>query len=278
MRAFLAGSVVAWVIVFIGAVPAASPVPASELKSATVAAFDRYVQLTETRMAGEVAGTSPFLWIDRQPAADRAAAQKELAAGQVVVAQMQTRDGRSEIDVPSGMVHHWIGTVLLPGVPLERVMAFVRDYPAYPRAFGPTIERAQVISASGDRYEVSMRTSTKKVISVVIDATYTIDYRPLGTGRVWTKSVASNIREVQSAGTADERSRPAETGSGYLWRLNNYCSFEVRPEGTYEQCESVSLSRDMPFGIGWIVGPYVKSVPRETLTFTLGHVRSGLVK
>lgn len=274
MRAFLAGSLVASLI----AVPPAEPAPASELKPTTLAAFDRYVQLTETRMAGEVAGTSPFLWIDRQPAADRAAAQKELAAGQVVVAQMQTRDGRSEIDVPSGMVHHWIGTVLLPGVPLERVMAFVRDYPAYPRAFGPTIERAQVISASGDRYEVSMRTSTKKVISVVIDATYTIDYRPIGTGRVWTKSVASNIREVQSAGTADERSRPAETGSGYLWRLNNYCSFEVRPEGTYEQCESVSLSRDMPFGIGWIVGPYVKSVPRETLTFTLGHVRSGLVK
>ena len=274
MRAFLAGSLVASLV----AVPPARPVPASELKSATLAAFDRYVQLTETRMAGEVAGTSPFLWIDRQPAADRAAAQKELAAGQVVVAQMQTHDGRAEIDIPSGMVHHWIGTVLLSGVPLERVMAFVRDYPAYPRSFGPTIEYAHVISASGDRYEVSMRTSTKKVISVVIDATYTIDYRSLGGGRVWTKSVASNIREVQSAGTADERSRPSETGSGYLWRLNNYCSFEARPEGTYEQCESVSLSRDLPFGIAWMVGPFVKSVPRETLTFTLGHVRSGLVK
>ena len=33
----------------------------ASLKPATLASFDRYVQLTELRMAAEVAGTSPFL-------------------------------------------------------------------------------------------------------------------------------------------------------------------------------------------------------------------------
>jgi len=254
------------------------PGGASELKPATLAAFDKYVALTEARMATEVAGASPFLWIDRQPAKTRDAARRELTAGHVVVESLETKDGGHEIPVPDGLIHHWIGTVLVPGAPLDRVMMFVKNYAAYPAVFGPSILSAHVNADRGDHYEVSMRTETHKVITVTIDADYTIDYRPIGQDRVWTRSVASNVREVQSAGTSKEQSRPAESGNGYLWRLNNYCSFEARPEGVYEQCESVSLSRDLPFGLGWMISPFVKSVPKETLEFTLGRVRSSVAK
>jgi hypothetical protein len=44
------------------------------------------------------------------------------------------------------------------------------------------------------------------------------------------------------------------------------------------QCESVSLSRDIPFGLGWVVGPFVSSIPRESLTFTLQTTRDALTK
>jgi hypothetical protein len=55
-----------------------------------------------------------------------------------------------------------------------------------------------------------------------------------------------------------------------------WCSFDGRAEGTYEQCESISLTRGIPFGLGWIVGPFVNSIPRETLELTLGGIRDGL--
>ena len=45
------------------------------------------------------------------------------------------------------------------------------------------------------------------------------------------------------------------------------------PGGTYVQCESVSLSRAIPTGLGWLVGPFVTSIPRESLEFTLGSMR-----
>ena len=38
----------------------------ADLTRGTLAAFERYVSLTEARMAGEMSGASPFLWIDRQ--------------------------------------------------------------------------------------------------------------------------------------------------------------------------------------------------------------------
>ena len=187
--------------------------PEADLQPATLAAFDRYVTLTEARMAGEMSGASPFLWIDRQ-ADGRPALLEKLKRGEVVSARLQTRDGKAEIDVPDGLIHHWVGTVLLPGATIGRVMAFVKDYPQYPARFAPMIQRARVLKQSPDRFDVSMRTWAKKVVTVVIDADYGVDYRTLRPTSVVTKSVVSNVYEVEGAGTPGEQRTPAESRPG----------------------------------------------------------------
>jgi hypothetical protein len=247
-----------------------------ELKPATLAAFDKYVKLTEARMSGEIDGASAFMWVDRQPEAQRSQLYDRLKRGEVLVERLETRDGKEEISVSDGLIHHWVGTVFLPGATLDRVMTFVRDYGNYSKHFAPTIVRSRIVSQTGDHFELAMRTSTKRVITVVIDADYSVDYRTLGPHRVYTKSVARNLYEIADAGTPQERRTPAEQGRGYLWRLNNYCSFQQRPEGTYEQCESISLTTEVPWVLRFIVMPFVTSVPRETLEFTLGRVRAGV--
>ena len=250
--------------------------PAAELKPATLAAFDRYVTLTESRMAGEMSGTSPFLWIDRQPASTRSSLLQRLKGGEVISERLETRDGKKEIEAPDGMIHHWVGTVLIPGVTLDRVMTFVKNYPDYPKHFGPMIKSARVLKQTPDRFDVTMRTWTKKVITVVIDADYAVTYRSLGPTAVVTASTASNLYEVEDFGTPSEKRTPVDKGAGYLWRIHNYCWFDQRAEGVYEQCESISLTRDIPFGFGFIVRPFVTGIPRETLEFTLGKVRASI--
>lgn len=263
------------------AVLALALAPASseaQLGPATLAAFERYVTLTEGRMAREISGASPFLWIDRQAATERPALLRRLQLGEVVSARLQTHDGRAEVEVPGGLVHHWVGTVLLPGATIDHVMPFVKDYPQYPERFAPMIQRARVLKHSPDHFDVTMRTWAKKVVTVVLDADYAIDYRTLRPTSVVTRSVASNIYEVEGPGTPGERRTPADRGQGFLWRLNTYCWFDQRPEGVYEQCESVSLTRDVPFGLGWMIKPFITSIPRETMEFTLGKVRAEVAK
>ena len=41
---------------------------------------------------------------------------------------------------------------------------------------------------------------------------------------------------------------------GFMWRLNTYWTWEERDSGLYMQIESVSLSRSIPSGLGWMVG------------------------
>jgi hypothetical protein len=254
----------------------AGTAPGLDLKPQTLAAFERYARLTEARIADETAGRAPLLWINRLPAARQTQVLQELRGGKVVVEQLETRDGGREIDADDGMIHHWIGTVLLPGATLDRVIPFVQDYAKYPQHFAPMIQRSSIRSRDGDRFVVPMRTSmTRYGVTVVLDADYTIEYRRLDANRVFTRSITTNIHEISDAGKKTETRKPADQGTGFLWRLHTYCSFEARPEGTYEQCESISLTRGLPFLLG-MFRPLITGIPRDTLTFTLGQVQKGL--
>ena len=246
---------------------------APQLQPKTRAAFDRYVTVTEARIATELDGRQPFLWINRLPAAAKADAMSRLERGEVVHERLETRDNGKSIEADDGMIHHWIGSVLLPKVSLAKARSVVERYDQYPRVLKPMVQNSRVVSRTGDNFLVQMRTSmTKAMVTVVIDADYDVSYRSLGPSRLYTRSVAGNIFEVKSAGEPGETRIQGDKSGGFLWRLNTYCSFEEIPAGTVEQCESISLTRGIPI-YAFFVKPFVTSIPRDTLAFTLGRVR-----
>ena len=116
-----------------------------ELSPPTLKAYERYVSLTELRIRAERAGTAPAFWIDRQPERIKASAWQKLRRGEVIAESLETRDNGQPIDVPDGRIHHWVATTLLPGVPIDRVLAVVRDYDRYPQVFAPLMTRAKAI-------------------------------------------------------------------------------------------------------------------------------------
>lgn len=253
-------------------------VAASGLSPETLKSYERYVALTEERISAERAGTQPFLWIDRQSERERAKIMERLRRGEVVIAPLKTRDAGKSIDIKRGLVHHWVATVLLPGVRAEGVLELVRDYGAYPKVFTPLVTRAALVQRQDDRDVVAMRTSVKKVISVVMDGDYVMEYRRLAPGRAVTTNVATNLHQVSDDGKAGERREPADQTSGYLWRYRMYCSFDERPEGTLDQCESLTLTRGVPALVSWLVGPLVTGIPRDSLALMLSSARAALVK
>ncbi len=266
------------------AVAAAAWAPAddasAQLKPRTLAEFQRYVQLTEMQMQEDGAGQPGRrgLWVDARPAEERQNLYTRLRQGDIVVVRGHTRDRGRDIDVDNGMIHHWIGTIWLPGVSLDQAVAFAQDYDRYREFYKPTIQRSRLLERDGNRFTIEMRLVTKHLITIVLDARYVVDYRQPDPSQVLTRSRSVSIDEVKDAGSPDERLVPSERGSGYLWRINNYCTFDEQEGGTMEQCESVSLTRDIPLLLSWIVKPFVTKVPRESLEFSLGRTRDYLLK
>lgn len=253
-------------------------VAGGQLAPDTLKSFDRYVSLTEQRITAERDGKSSLLWIDRQPDRDRSRLTDRLKRGETILAKLQTREGGKDISVEDGLVHHWVATVLLAGVKIDRATAFVRDYARYPQVFAPLVTRASVTSHSDARDVVAMRTSVKKIVTVVMDGDYVIEYRQLSPSRFVSTTVATNLHQVSDEGLKTERREPADHTSGYLWRYRMYCALEERAEGTYNQCESLTLTREVPALVSWVVGPFVTGIPRDSLSLMVTAARTTLVK
>jgi hypothetical protein len=253
---------------------------AEDLKWKTVDAFDHYVKLTEAQMDLKSARHGRYLWVEGLPQDRRAAASAQLRAGQVAIERLETPDPSghgNQTTVPDGMIHHWIGTVFIPGATLAQTLALEQDYDHHQDFFRPDVMRSKILRHNGDDFTIELRLYKKKVVPTVLDTEHEVHYEMVDPTHAWSRSQTTRIQEVDNAGEKDERLEPAGHDRGFLWRMNTYWRFEQSDGGTYVECQSISLTRNIPAGLGWLIGPYVTSVPRESLTFTLATTRSAVL-
>lgn len=271
---------VKFVSLLLAAVMAAGAPPnsatADSPHAAAYQAFDRYIQLTEQRVSYELSPGGAFLNVDTLNNDDRDAAYAKLRGGDVRIEALATLDSGEKIACPACMIQHWVGVVFIPGATLQQTLTLMQDYDHQAEIFAPDVMRAKILSHSGDDFTVFMRFHRAMVITVVLDTEHRIHYQYIDGTHAASRAVSTRVQEVEHAGTANERVLAEGKDNGYLWRINNYWKFLQRDGGTYVQCESVSLSRDIPTGFAWLVAPFAESVPRDSLRFTLEAARKHL--
>ena len=268
-------------VILAGLCAMTGPTSAEDLKPKTVEAFDHYVQLTEAQIASELARREPYLWVEGLPGDRSAADEAQLYAGHVVIERLDTLDPGDNgklITVSDGMIHHWIGTVFIHGATLPQTLSLEEDYDHQQDYFRPDVMRSKVLRHNGNDFTVELRLYKKKVITTVLDTEHEVHYTLVDSTHAWSRSRTTRIQEVYNAGEKDERLESAGRDRGFLWRMNTYWRFEEKDGGTYVECQSISLTRAIPAGLGWLIGPYVTSVPRESLTFTLATTRSAVLR
>ena len=254
------------------------PADAADLQPQTAKAYDRYIELTGAQVTAELAQRGAYLWVERLPAVQRAADEEQLRNGQLVIERLETLDSGKPISTPEGIIHHWIGTVFVPGATLAQTLSFLQDYDHKVEYFKPDIVRSKILRHEGDDYFVLLRFYKKKIITTVIDTDQEVHYHTLDSTHAYSRSRTTRVQEVENAGKSDETLEPEGHDRGFMWRMNTYWRFVEKDGGTYVECQAISLTRDIPTGLGWMVGSFVTSVPRESLTFTLTSARAALLQ
>ena len=272
--AFLFGALLA-VTPRLLASPASDPPPAN-LKPATVSVFDEYVKLTQARNDAELQRGTNLLWTDSLPESEREQAYLALKRGEVKTQKLETRENGGKIRCPGGMIHHWAGAAFIPGAKLQDVLRVLQDYDHQAQYYAPDVQRSKIESHDGDHFLVFLRFRRHKIITVVLNSQHDIRYFRDSETREHSRSSAVRIAEVENAGKNNEREKPPGEDGGYLWRMETWWRMEERDGGVYVQSEVVSLTRDIPAGLGWLIGPFVTSIPEETLTFTLEATRKAV--
>jgi hypothetical protein len=257
---------------------ATAAIGAADLTPAISAAFERYARLTEQRINAEVARPSGFLWIDTLEQSRRAEVLRGLQQGGVIIERLYTRDGSKDIAVPDGLIHHWVGTVFVPRVSTKEAVALMQDYDRHSKYFAPAVARSKLLDRDGNRFRVALRFYVKKIITVTMDTENEAEFFHPAADRAHSRIRSTGVSEIADAGTPQEKAKPSGEENGFMWNLNTYWRFLERDGGTYIQCESLTLTRDVPFALAWIVRPIVIQMPKESLTFTMAKTREALVK
>jgi hypothetical protein len=133
------------------------------------------------------------------------------------------------------------------------------------------------LAVAGDEATILMRFRKQSVVTVVLDAEFATRAALAGAGRGYAISRSTHIWQISDPGSDRERRRPEGDDDGFLWRLNSYWSFEETENGLLIACEAVSLTRDVPAVLAWLITPIVHALPRNSLEFTLSATRRALL-
>jgi hypothetical protein len=251
---------------------------ATDLRPEAAHGFDRYIRLTEKRMAAEVAPGGVFLWVDSLPVSSRSETIARLKRGEVVSEKIRTPDPLGNTSTPEALIHHWVGTVFIPGATLQQVLSLVQDYDHHTEYYKPEVVKSKTVEHSGNDYKVYLRLKKKKVVTVVLDTEYAVHYHSLDVNRAFSESYSTRIAEINHPDEPEERAAPEGQGEGFMWRLDSFWRFAEKDGGVYVQCEAISLTRDIPTGLNWLIAPFIESIPRESLDFTLLSTRSAVLR
>jgi len=236
----------------------------AELRKETAEAFDRYIADLETHLQSRWHGDG-FLWSDSLPKRD------QLEKGEILI---QAARGNGNIDIKGGIIQDWFGAVFIPSADLAAVLAVAQDYGRHNEIYKPEVASALVRTHTGNDFDVFMRiVKSKLFLTDVLNTEHEIHFVPLDSKRVYSRAYSTRIAEVDDPGKPGEHELPVGKDRGLLWRLYGYWFFEERDGGVILECESVTLTRDIPFGMGKVLSPILHGLPAESLRKGLESTR-----
>ncbi|HUB82064.1 MAG TPA: hypothetical protein VMB03_24875 [Bryobacteraceae bacterium] len=232
----------------------AARLPASQLTPSAARAFDTYVSGVEARLALPPASAAPPTSLAIDPV------------------------NGGTWPVPGGRLHHWRAAAVVPGATPAALLDLLRDNRRLARYYSPEVVSSRTLFDQGDRTAVAMRFVKRQIVTVVLDAEFETLSGLLDSGtRGFCFSRSTHIWQVDRAGTGQEHRRAQGDDDGLLWKLNSYWTFQQAPEGLRISCEAVSLTRDVPAGLGWLVVPIIRTLPRDSLEFMLSATTKALL-
>jgi hypothetical protein len=246
--------------------------PAARLSPSSALSFERYVADLETRLVRQHAQPETYLAALDIGADQRSGWERQLKSGGIQIEPVN--GGAKQLD--AALLHHWRASAFVPNARANDMRAHLLDSDHLAGHYASEVVWSRALTKSGDSAILAVRFKKEMVITVVLDAEYQVEARLTGEDRGLGISRSTHFWQVDDPGTSRERRRPEGDDDGFLWRLNAYWSFVHVPEGLLIECEAVSLTRDIPLGLSWLITPIVGEFPRELLASTMKATKEAL--
>jgi putative flippase GtrA len=251
---------------------------AAELQPQTVKAWQSYVEITEGRIGKELSSQKGFLALDFQSSSESFKERQSALSGKIPIKQMPSGDKENHgIHVPDGMVHHWRGSVFIPGVPLDFVFSRVTN-PSKEDTRQEDVLDSRVLESTPGQLKLYLKLQRSKIVTVIYNTEHLVRYQWQGNTQAFSSSTATKISEIERLNGTTEREKPEGRDRGFLWRMNSYWRYQQVPGGVIVECESMTLSRSIPSFLEFMVRPIVNKVARESMNRTLQSMKARILR
>jgi hypothetical protein len=256
---------------------------AAQLSPAADRAFQTYIANLEVRLASQHARPETYLAALPSELGPRTERERQLLSGGVRIEPVN--GGTSSLG--GALLHHWRAAAFVPNSKPRDMLMLLRDFDHFSRFYAPEVVSSHALSVNGETAILALRFKERIVIPIVLDAEYGVETKLSGDDRGYSVSRSTHVWQIERPGTAHERRLPPGDDDGFLWRLNSYWSFAraslvdgsrqgLPVEGLLIECEAVSVTRDVPAGLGWLITPIIADLPRQKLEFTLKATKKAL--
>ncbi|MDQ2840886.1 MAG: hypothetical protein M3Y72_07600 [Acidobacteriota bacterium] len=233
----------------------------------TLRAWNGYVQLSKSELAGDFCDGERFLLIKELPAG-----VTKVHSGQILA--VKSPHG-ALVSVPSGLVHHWIGAVFIPGAQTLDVLTGLQDYDSYADVYKPAVIESRLLSHKGDEFTYKLKFEEKGFgIKAGLIGEFRSNYYRVDRLTGYSITEAIKLEELDNSSGSEERSLPLSASHGYVERMFTIVRYQEADGGVYLEVETLTLSRDVPAAMRWLVSPVIQKFSRQVMVGTLEKLKT----
>jgi len=133
---------------------------------------------------------------------------------------------------------------------------------------------SSVLERRPDWMRVSLKLQRRKIVTVVYNTEHVVVFARTATGARLSASTATKIAEVSDANTPQEHELPVGDDPRVSLAAQRVLALRAGRGRRHRECESITLSRDIPVVVRFVVRPLVERAARESMTRTLVALRT----
>lgn len=199
------------------------------------------------------------------------------ANGTVLVQRLATQDVNGHnIRVDGALIHHWRAAMFIPNARPSDVVAILKDYDHHAQMYAPQVKFSKLLDKRGQRYHVVHETLVRSLITIGLKIESIVDWTGNDQSGFASHSSTTHVSEFEHAGTPRARERSPAEAKGWMWREDSWWDVIPEANGSCATYETIALTRDIPWGLRWLIRPMVERFPTETLTEMLEHTRAAV--
>jgi hypothetical protein len=237
----------------------------------TLEAWNDCEQEARAEVLKESSTPERFLFTDSRP--------EHLESAQFRRGLFITSPHSGGMPIPSGLIHHWFGTISIPNAHLAELIAVLQDYNSYAAVYKPGVVESKLLGRDQNEFTYRLKFVQRGFgIKAGLLANFKSTYYRLAPDAGYSVTEAANLTELADPGTPEERPLTQNASHGYVEKVFTIVRYREVDGGVYVEVESLTLSRSIPAAIRWMVTPLVQRFSRQTMADTLDHLKNRVIE